>query len=493
MWDEFTHWGSAVKSMFKINEFSTSPNSSLYFQSYPPAMTIFQYIFTFIKGEFIEYYAYYSYDLFCFCLFLPFLSKIEWKNAIKIIISTFLIIVIPTLFYQYFYISIYIDAALGLTFGFIISLIIKQKNDYKIYDIILLSLSLMILILQKDTGMFLAIIAIFIFAIDILIYKNKIKLTKENLKQLLKKILIIMIPIFCIIIVKIAWNHSIEINNALVKFSGKYDIKQIIQILLRKDQTYKVEVMNNFIKACFTKEIFKNIITLNVVQLVVIFSIIFIILSKICKFTKRENTFSIIIIIGFLIYLFGLMITYMYKFSQTEAIVLASFDRYINIYLTSIVFIITSIFISYEKNSKKTICIVALIILLFSPLETIYQTHQSIEDSKEKRSIYVNYAEKIKKVVSENDKIYFLDINNPDRGYTYWVTRYLLIPTKFNGNHDLDIKDLEQFKQTIFNQYDYVYINGFDEEFVNKYGFFFENLTDHSLYKVKENKLIKIY
>ena len=493
LWDEFTHWGSSIKSMFKINDFSTSPNSSLYFQSYPPAMTIFQYIFMFIKGEFVEYYAYYSYDLFCFSLFLPFLSKIKWKNVLKIFVYTLLVIIIPAFFYQYFYLSIYIDAVLGLTFGFIVALIIKQKENYGIYEIILLSLSLMILVMQKDTGMFLAAIAILMFAIDMLLFKDKIKLKKENMKELVKKIVIIMIPIICIIIVKTAWNHSIQINNALVKFSGKYDVKQIVNIFLGRDETYRTKVANGFIKACFTINIYKSIISLNTIQLGIIFSIIFIILSKICKFTKRENTYSIITIIGFFTYLFGLMITYMYKFSEKEAMTIASFDRYINIYLTSMIFIITLIFMNHEKNSNKVICMFALVILLFSPLDTIRQTHSSIEDSKAKREEYAFHAEKIKSVVSENDKIYFLDINNEDKGYTYWVIRYLLVPTKFNGNHELDIVDLEKFKETIFKDYDYVYINGFDEEFMNKYRFFFENLTDHSLYKVKEDKLIKIY
>lgn len=503
-WDEFTHWGSAVKSMFEINDFSTNPNSSLYFQSYPPAMTIFQYIFVFIKGEFIEYYTYYSYELFCLSLLLPFVSKIEWKDIMKIILYTVLIILVPTIFCQSFYRSIYVDAALGMTFGFIVSLIITKKENYTLYDIVLISLSSMVLVLQKDTGLFLAIVAILMLIIDNIVFKNKLE--KQNKKAILKKCLIIIIPIVCIIITKASWNYTIEINNAIVKFSGKYDVKEIIRIILRKDESYRTTVMNNFISACFNKVIFKNIISLNIVQLGIAFSMAFIIVSKICKLKKRENIHISITIIGLLIYLFGLMITYMYKFNQTEAIGLASFERYIEIYLTGTAFVLTAILIENNNISNKIILILTLFVMMLAPLESIQQTHISTESSVTKRNDYIEDAKKIRTIVNENDKLYFLDKQNKDWGYTYWITRYLLIPTKFSSNHEFNITTtpkkadsylvycpFDRFKDTIFNEYDYVYINGIDDDFKNEYGSLFENLTDHSLYKVEENKLEKIY
>ena len=54
-WDEFSHWGDVVKAMFTINDFSTSPKSLSMFQSYPPAMSLFQYFFMKLGNDFIEY------------------------------------------------------------------------------------------------------------------------------------------------------------------------------------------------------------------------------------------------------------------------------------------------------------------------------------------------------------------------------------------------------------------------------------------------------
>ena len=52
----------------------------------------------------------------------------------------------------------------------------------------------------------------------------------------------------------------------------------------------------------------------------------------------------------------------------------------------------------------------------------------------------------------------------------------------------------EQLKETIFNNYDYVYINDVDEEFKEEYGELFNyNVKKHNLYKVQENKLVDMY
>lgn len=42
-WDEFSHWADVVKAMSAINAFGTSSLSHCMFQSYPPAMSLFQY------------------------------------------------------------------------------------------------------------------------------------------------------------------------------------------------------------------------------------------------------------------------------------------------------------------------------------------------------------------------------------------------------------------------------------------------------------------
>lgn len=507
-WDEFSHWGSAIKSMFTINDFSTNQNSTLMFKSYPPAMTIFQYIFQFIKGQFIEYYAYYSYSLFVFSLLLPFTSNLRWKNISKIFICLILIIVTPIFIYTNFYNSIYIDAALGLTFGFIVSKILCTKENYKIYDIILICSSFFVLILEKDTGLFLALIALVIFTIDILKYKNNLK--KLNKTQIIKKLGICVLPLICIIIAKFTWSYLININNAEKMFSNSYNFIGIIKLIIGKDTTYRSIVVENFINGCFDKKILEGIVSVNTIELGIIFAIVFLLISKICSCNKRENCFLIIVIVGLILYLFGLMITYAYKFPEVEAIEIASFVRYVKIYYAGLMFITYAIFINYKEMDNKTILIYTLIVMLFSPISTIYNLHKSISTSINYRSNFLSEVEKIKNNIDDGKSLFFIDkIDTEEEGVpgkVYWVERYSLIPVEFNDHGSWNITtdlskvnrfchymSFEEFKNQVFNQYDYIYIRHLNEDFKTEYGVLFEDLKANSLYKVDNNKLIKIY
>ena len=505
-WDEFSHWGSSIKSMFLIDDFAMSPNSDLMFKTYLPGMTIFQYIFMVIKNDFVEYYAYFSYCIFCISLILPFTKNLRWNDITKIILYFFLILLVPTFIFIDFYSSIYIDAALGLTFGFIVSYIITRREEYKKFDIILICMSLMILVLQKDAGLFLALISFLIFAVDIFIFKNKVKINKENYKKIFKNVIIILLPIIAIMFAKLSWEHLININQVKVFFSTNYDVKEIIKILLGNNTSYRMTVFNNFVSQCFNATLFKNVINLTCVQLGIVFSIVFVIVSKICKCNKRENVFFVTIMFGLVIYLFGLMITYMYKFSEGLALGLTSFNRYTNIYFAGIVLIFSTVLMEKANITNYTIIIFTLILATFSPLYNITQLRQTANVSIEKRNTFVSESDKIKSVVKAGEKLYFIDTGNPDKGYRQWVQKLNLKPIYVPSKHSFVITpfkekwdnyysymSLEDLRKIILEEYNYVYIALFDDDFVNAYNSLFNDLTPQSLYKVDGENLIKIY
>lgn len=53
-WDEFSHWGLAVKNMYQFDYFSNHPYSTDTYSGYPPAMALWQYFFVKACGEFSE-------------------------------------------------------------------------------------------------------------------------------------------------------------------------------------------------------------------------------------------------------------------------------------------------------------------------------------------------------------------------------------------------------------------------------------------------------
>lgn len=118
-WDEFSHWGSVIKSMFYINDFSTNQTSGLLFRSYLPAMSLFQYFFECIRGDFVEYYAYISYQVFMISFFIPFIKDYTWKDWRKIILTIPILFLTPIIFTSSYYSSIYIDTSLGICFAYL--------------------------------------------------------------------------------------------------------------------------------------------------------------------------------------------------------------------------------------------------------------------------------------------------------------------------------------------------------------------------------------
>lgn len=229
------------------------------------------------------------------------------------------------------------------------------------------------------------------------------------------------------------------------------------------------------------------------------------------KLKKREAVLISIIFGGWIIYLIGLLVTYCYKFNAAEALECSSFSRYVGIYIIGIIFIIIGLILDRKDITLKQLSIIVCVILLISHINIIFDIKGNIESSVQQRNAYIEEVNKIKENIDENCKgIYIISIisdNTEYPGFKYFVMRYELIPIKFNYDEAYSITtnkervsgniaymSYEQLKETIFNNYDYVYINDVDEEFKEEYGELFNyNVKKHNLYKVQENKLVDMY
>lgn len=218
VWDEFSHWGDVVKWMFDSNDFSTNPNSLCLFKSYPPAVSLFQYFFVRIQNSFNESYLYISYQLIAVSLFLPFLTKIKTNK--NLFISLMICLLVPTIFFNQFYDSIYIDGILGLFAGYVILIQIMEK-DYDKFFIVNTCLSLFVITLIKDVGIFFAILSSIILILNLYFKQKNIKMLFKNKKYLY----IVLFALVSIFIAKMSWNVNISLRNAQVVFENNINLK----------------------------------------------------------------------------------------------------------------------------------------------------------------------------------------------------------------------------------------------------------------------------
>ena len=190
---------------------------------------------------------------------------------------------------------------------------------------------------------------------------------------------------------------------------------------------------------------------------------------------KKNNSIKDIIIIA-ICYLGFLAFSYMCFFSEKEALILASLDRYIYTLYIAIIFLIMAIIMS-----KTNVDISVILLGYFTAIEynLLFKPYSSIKN-KEYRLEY-DQAKTIKETAKKGSKIYFLDTNNTP--YAYYLARYENIDMLFsNPSYSKDIN------AEIINKYDYLYVYSYNEELKEKFG----ELKEFTLYKIEKNKFKEV-
>lgn len=513
-WDEFSHWADIVKAMYTIDDFGTSPKSFSEFQSYPPAMSLFQYFVQVINGSFSEWLLYVSYQVFFISLFIPFLKKLKFKYLGKIFIATIFIGIIPSIFFHDIFNSIYIDGFLGLLFGFSLALIYVNKK-YDLVNIITIIYAIFILVLTKDAGLLFAIITLITFVTDLILFKSLDYEGKHKTRIIFASI---CAGTSALVFSKVTWNFEIFRNKANTAFSAKIDIKKFLSVLVDKPLNYRnttnytKNVLDNFIDATFAPSVQLGSIMFSPIQIIILLIIMFyvtnIIHNKIWgNYIKRNNMIILVVSLSILLYYLGLLVTYMFKFSEYEAIRLASFNRYISIIFTmAIMFIFLSliqVFVSDGKY-KKVVTILLLALLMITPFSNLsnFIFRKNVYTSVGSRVPYNEVSENfISSIPEESANIFIL--SQEDTGYDYWTFRYILRPhiignsgqwsigiPFYEGDIWTKLISAEEWQQLLVEKYDYLIIYKLNDYFISNYATIFSNpdsISTNSIYKVNKD------
>lgn len=502
-WDEFSHWGDVVKAMTNINDFSTNANSLSYFQSYLPAVSLFQYFFQVIYGSFTESLLYVAYDILVVSLFIPFTKNIKWKDFWKIVTMVIIILILPVLFNDIYYSQIYVDSFLGFIFGYSLISIFLIK-EYTWLDIINICIANSVLILTKDVSIMLFFINCLIV---LFVYINNRKKNQNNFK-IPQLVTVIVLPL----ILYLMWKVNVTITGANIVFDKPINIADILNTILRQDSTYRTTVLLNFVEALNKRPIISNLIPLNYYALLAISVALFYGISQSSEKNKNQkNVILSIIIIGCIIYTIAHFALYITKFTEYEALKLASFERYIGIYFISIfMFVGCYILCNFEK-CKNLSLIYILILMGFGSINNIFNSFYKLGDTIYLREQYTLSNEKITAELNQTKKrIYFISEN--DTGTDYWILKFVnrnnlssinKVGTFSIGLSPYDEKDIytiiikpNEWQEELKSNFDYVYLYDVDDIFINTYKNIFYNINDiqdNTLFKVDDTgKLFKV-
>lgn len=497
-WDEFSHWGIYVKNMFVFDSLQNINFTDT--SGYPPFVSIIQYITMKFNGTYSEPNLIAPLLLISFLAFSSFIRK---RNMEKVYQFLFMIIVmfLPTIFFKDYLTSIYVDAILGILLGItVLDILIEKVSIFKLTKI---AIYLVSQVLIKDFAIVCVGIVYFILFLEMFFFRKDeywrlyTSRIRKNIGLKVYMIILFVIPIivFCSWRLYLAQFSSVQSNVSKMGFSIP---------------NYLMSVINSFV--LLTTQ--NGISTGSNILFVPTFSyfIIAVIMAGYFSFQIKETEkkiskllfFSLVIV--FVFYCLGLILSYVFIFSEDEALKLASYGRYI---LTVLIGLYIIIFGFSNENSinnnfinYKPLFLSCAIILLFIDTGSIYtSTIGFFQRNNNKIDFATNYYTKldvIEEKTNENDHVFY--VNMESDGYHYYIARYYLTPIHLQNQmwnmkenlNDKSIMEKEKFALLLAN-YDYVYIDTLNDEFIFEYSDFFrEEIKNQSLYKVDKDSELSL-
>ena len=520
-WDEFTHWMDILKVMVCFDDFGTNPLADSMFQSYPPGMVLFQYMFQKINlwttGALMsEWRAYLAYQMFAVSFFFPFLKQLEWKKPFTAIAVLVIICLSPLTFYPDYYSMIYIDPFLGIVFGAGLATVFFHRETDTL-SALQVAGHCLVLVLAKDAGLFLALSLALAFLL-VMWFGGA-----ERKRHWGRKGLLSAAVLCATVLPNLAWKLFLAAHDAQLMFSAPYDITASLRALIGLDDTYLTTVWNNFVHALFTRGLTlgPSAITLTYlaacVALVTASSALMWLFASKGRVPKRTRSILVpLVAIESAAYLIGMCFTYQQRFTEAEAVNLASFERYLFIQFlgiwTLVIILLLVALQAYERSSGVVTAAALSVALAIAPLYKVESglKREDVSYAVEARSVYTGMSDKIARSVPEDADICFISQEND--GFDYFVLHFDVRPRRLgtitSARWSWSIGDLlydgdyitmpitaEAWQSVLLERFDYVALFRLNDYFYEHYSALFQNpedIAEQEVYRVnKETGLLE--
>lgn len=498
-WDQFSYRSLNTKMMFYNNSMMAE-----YARIYPPATTLLEYFFLRPIGIYIQGIEAFAMQIFGIALLLPMYENVKENKLAKIVIGL-TILFLPAVFTNLvFYQSSYPDATLGLLLGYILYTYFTENNIK--YKIVVVAIATAVLVLTKPSGIAITLIMIAILIIYEIL-KNKYY-KKENIKKIIsnENIKIIAVIIISAIFIFISWKIVLKVYNVssdrtdqsrVGESSVKYIGNSLLTTILGKyeDNNDAADSNGSFIPTIYKVKGF----TFPIQMSLAITSIV-IIIGYICYYYKTNNRDfkyqTIVVIVGLILYMTFLQLSYLLKFVTFEMLGHNGIDRYFPTYLLGMLYLLIAIVIknlSKKEYIAKDYIIIMAIMLLITPIQSVCETTITSGiyniNSQEQVNYAKNRADAIDKYVEDNSKIITISQKKEEESYNIMLRYYLYPNHQVNILSNLEIEKEELLKDSINSkEYQYIYVFWKDENLEGMFKNIFNNdyeLKDETLYKIE--------
>ena len=463
VWDEFSFWGTSQKLTKHYGAIYTYYDSSLIGKTTPPSLAVLSVFFQPFGREFLEWKAFFAYDVMFLASFAawtaPFKRK-DWHKAFMVFLFGFLTPYVFEVYYKVVfmvrvYISLMSDIPLGVTFAGAVAVYLygrgKQSLPYTLdtaenknsgNHILALLPVLVSFTMMKDMGFAFSLIVVFIIFADLFLVQNNFVFCK--IKGFWGKICACAVMGITVVATFMAWTvhmskvlkaNRFELGGAENLGMAEMLIVGVKEFLSPEKSQKFLDMQSEMISAFLSRDVSmfgSGLRTMIVIT--ALFAIAFV-LAKGAKNMVKIASLYVTNIIGFAAYYVFHLFIYVYIF-KANAYGLPSYERYMYPYY--IAFLAMGVFalcIAIKSPRFAKLGDLALfgfaggVFLLFVYLVSYENTF--LLYTKDRDTIMENITQSYQSIadVVEDDDIIFCYSEAEDSGERWFKYTYVMSPS----------------------------------------------------------------
>ncbi|MDH5510636.1 MAG: hypothetical protein OEZ32_09830 [Nitrospinota bacterium] len=461
-WDEFSHWGLYAKQLFFTHDIPRGRPNPIIFSEYPPGASLFHY-FGVVGGSFDEDSLYHAVHVLALAPVALLIGKLSWRSALSLALVTLLIYSAFISIGQGFK-AILADQALSIWFS-IATLAYANICRNRPIAIALLCLPLSCLILIKGTGLlFYAIALVFILA-DMWILRQK--QVQKNGNNTLPLIVVAFVLLAVPMLISGSWRWQVNKYDLRPSVdTQKVTIKEAIKGITQNGSPRENEISRKYYQAIWALRLGgvsgQDNAGYPVIAWVFIFTLLFAVTGKLAPAGSSQRwslaILYIAMLVGFVLYVLGLLILYQFSFPGESGKMLASLDRYLATYLLGWLIVSIGMFISSCANEYTRAIVLAMVAVVVICSHGNLQPLSKYDKDTRHRAAFTAQTAFINAVVPL-DKSVFIACNELCPGADFFISRYEIAPRYSNLSawSPAMVSSVDQAALSM-SSYDYVYI-----------------------------------
>ncbi|MEG3029075.1 MAG: hypothetical protein RR827_01590 [Oscillospiraceae bacterium] len=492
IWDEISHWGKALKGMCQNDMLYCLANPAHSFNEYSPSVSIFQYIaMECMPFGFREDISMFVQSIMYACLLTWPITRFKKGNIAFKIMAIPVLLLLPVTLFLKFYTYILADSGMGVIFGFLLLYYFLAQEDFTKYAT--LALGCFVLTLTKTAAVGFSIIVILVILVSEIA-------AKKNLK---KAALLPIIITGATVLARFSWSTFLNVYGVNRRWTASdLNFGSIIALFNGTAPAYRLETVKLFFTNIFTDRVYGFIIKFSYME----WFILLIILAAAAIFMmkkEKRKTFTVAVgtfLLAIFLYTLSVLVSYLFYFSQGEALALASISRYLNPVLVAALVVLIGVLlceISYKKWTAQLVgwaAALALVINLGSP--SILPFFKTCATAPTQAAVTANIRRRFTDItrqllpLAQDGLVNVYIVSQRDTGLAHLTFTYEMDPVTFplheasigKRYEDWDIwtkfYTAETFEKELYDNFDYLCLFDIDEEFLAQFSGLFNEDSD---------------